>query len=154
MKRPSIVLLDYTRIVVRYRQLDPPIRITAQIFVPQIRAHDPLFIWAHLAMGRPTLENLLPYFATASCVFRGRAFLVGARPMGGAIPVGHGHGKEEGPLSWACSLGLSRQFRYALSLSVFDYNYTRRVYNRAGPWTFGFGILLSLLSLCLLMTLG
>ena len=84
----------------------------------------------------------------------GRAFLVGARPMGGAIPVGHGHGKEEGPLSWAGSLGLSRQFRYALSLSVFDYNYTRRVYNRAGPWTFGFGIRLSLLSLCLLVTLG
>ena len=84
----------------------------------------------------------------------GRAFLVGARPMGGAIPVGHGHGKEEGPLSWACFLGLSRQFRYALSLSVFDYNYTRRVYNRAGPWTFGFGIQLSLLSLCLLVTLG
>ena len=105
-------------------------------------------------MGRPTLGNLLPYFATASCVFgAARSWLVPAL-WGGAIPVGHGHGKEEGPLSWAGSLGLSRQFRYALSLSVFDYNYTRRVYNRAGPWTFGFGIRLSLLSLCLLVTLG
>ena len=51
-------------------------------------------------------------------------------------------------------LRLSRLFKYAPSLPIFNCNYTRRVYIRAGPWTFGFGILLSLHSPCLLVTLG
>ena len=62
--------------------------------------------------------------------------------------------RNRGLPSGADPPGLSRQFGYVLSLSVFYCDYTRRVYNRAGPWAFGFGIRLSLLSLCLLVTLG
>ena len=85
----------------QYRPLGPPIRITAQIFVPQIRAHDPLFIWAHLAMGRPALGNLLPYFATASCVFwAAHSWLVPAL-WGGlfrlAMVMGRKRGHSRGP---------------------------------------------------------
>ena len=104
----------------QYRQLGPPIRITAQIFVPQIRAHDPLFIWAHLAMGRPTLGNLLPYFATASCVLWGRTFLVGARLTGrglsqmATVKGGRG-GRPRGPVPLGSHVHSGTHCRYPYS---------------------------------------
>ena len=65
-----------------------------------------------------------------------------------------GQYRKRGPPFGADPPGPLRQFGYVLSLFVSYCDHARRVYNRAGPWAFGFGIRLSLLSLCLLVTLG